>query len=73
MRNWANLWQAAGFLGMTVEMLQEVYGHHHPDFQADAANKMAAPGQDRDRNTVNKLRLTQTNSTKNLEFARSGR
>ena len=73
MRNGANLWQAAGFLGMTVEMLQEVYGHHHPDFQADTANKLAGPGQDRDRNTVNKLRLTQTNSTKNVESPRSGR
>lgn len=27
----------AGFLGMTAEMLERVYGHHSPDFQADAA------------------------------------
>jgi hypothetical protein len=31
-------------LGMTVEMLQERYGHHHPDFQRDAANKLAGRG-----------------------------
>jgi hypothetical protein len=24
-------WEAAGFLGMTVEMLDRVYGHHHPN------------------------------------------
>jgi integrase len=51
-----NLWTAAGFLGMTVETLQEVYGHHHPDFQSDAAQGVS--GQKRDRNTVNKRALT---------------
>lgn len=30
-------WQAAGWLGMTVEQLQQNYGHHHPDFQQEAA------------------------------------
>ena len=30
-------WQAAGWLGMTLEQLQENYGHHHPDFQEQAA------------------------------------
>jgi len=31
------LWEVAGALGMTVEMLERVYGHHSPDFQARAA------------------------------------
>jgi integrase len=31
-------WEAAGSLGMTVEMLESVYGHHHPDFQRRAAD-----------------------------------
>lgn len=31
-------WQAAGFLGMTVEMLERTYGHHSPLFQSEAAN-----------------------------------
>jgi integrase len=31
------LWHAAGFLGMTVETLERVYGHHHPEYQRDAA------------------------------------
>jgi len=30
-------WEASGSLGMTVEMLETVYGHHHPDFQRAAA------------------------------------
>jgi integrase len=32
----ADLWSAAGYLGMTPELLQRVYGHHHPDFQQSA-------------------------------------
>jgi integrase len=27
---------AAGYLGMTVETLERTYGHHHPDFLAEA-------------------------------------
>ena len=30
-------WEAAGFLGMTIEMLDRVYGHHHPDHLRKAA------------------------------------
>lgn len=57
MQNGADLWQAAGFLGMTVEMLQDRYGHQHPDFQRDAAQAVASsPGQKWARNTVNKTR-----------------
>lgn len=36
MQNGVSLWTAAGFLGMSVEMLQRVYGHHHPDFLREA-------------------------------------
>jgi integrase len=35
-----DLWQAAGFLGMSVETLQRVYGHHHPDYQREAAENI---------------------------------
>lgn len=31
-----DLWEAAGFLGMTVEMLSQRYGHHHPEHLAGA-------------------------------------
>lgn len=30
-------WEAADFLGMSVEMLDRVYGHHHPDHMKAAA------------------------------------
>ena len=33
----ADKWELAGFLGMTTETLEAVYGHHHPDFQHTAA------------------------------------
>lgn len=36
----ADKWSAAGFLGMTVQQLEDTYGHHHPDYQEDAANKV---------------------------------
>ena len=29
-----DIWEASGFLGMTAETLQRVYGHHHPDNSA---------------------------------------
>ncbi|WP_415219811.1 hypothetical protein [Rhodopseudomonas sp.] len=32
-----DLWEATGWLGMTVEQLEANYGHHHPDFQEEAA------------------------------------
>src|SRR6202007_416816 len=31
MQRGADPWQAAGFLGMTVDTLQRTYGHHHAD------------------------------------------
>lgn len=39
-----NLYEAAGYLGMSPETLWETYGHHHPDFQAQAANAVAKKG-----------------------------
>lgn len=38
MRKGIDPWAIAGHLGMTLETLQRVYGHHHPDFQKDVAN-----------------------------------
>ena len=36
------MWQAAGFLGMTEEVLRDVYGHQHPDYMADACNAISS-------------------------------
>jgi len=37
MQNGVSMWRAAGFLGMSVETLDRVYSHHHPDYFSDAA------------------------------------
>jgi hypothetical protein len=34
------IWEAAGFLGMSRETLERVYGHHHPDFLQSAAQAL---------------------------------
>lgn len=36
MQGGCDLWEAAGYLGMTVEVLEANYGHHHPDHQSGA-------------------------------------
>lgn len=33
-------WKVAGLTGMTLEMVQQVYGHHHPDNLRDAARAL---------------------------------
>ena len=37
MQQGIDLWQAAGSLGMSAQMLQDNYGRHHPDWQREAA------------------------------------
>jgi integrase len=36
-----NLYEAAGYLGMSAETLWDVYGHHHPDFQTEASKAVS--------------------------------
>jgi integrase len=38
LRAGVSIWEAANALGMSVEVLAKVYGHHSPDWQKDAAN-----------------------------------
>jgi integrase len=47
MQQGSDPWAAAGFLGMTVEMLIQTYGHHHPDFQVDAAEAIVSKSRGR--------------------------
>jgi integrase len=68
MQRGVNLWDAAGFLGMTVQQLERAYGHHHPDYQAEAV--AALGGQNGARNTVNKERRTSPNVTKIADHSR---
>jgi integrase len=36
-----DLWQASGFLAMSRETLERVYGHHHPDYMREAAEAIS--------------------------------
>ena len=36
------VWEAAGFLGMSAEVLLGTYGHHRPDFLHGAANAITS-------------------------------
>jgi integrase len=38
MRSGVDAFEASGFLGMTPEVLWDIYGHHHPKFQESAAS-----------------------------------
>jgi integrase len=35
-----SIWEVAGLAGMTAEMIEQVYGHHHPDYQKTAASAL---------------------------------
>ena len=54
MQQGSDPWAAAGFLGMTVQVLIQTYGHHHPDFQAEAAEAIVSKSRSRNlrKNTV---------------------
>ncbi len=41
MHKGADPWQAAGYLGMSLEVLLNTHGHHHPDYLSDAVEKIA--------------------------------
>lgn len=48
MQRGADPWQAAGFLGMSVKVLLDTYGHQHPDYMKEAAE--AITSKDRKKN-----------------------
>ena len=39
------IWQAAGYLGMSAEMIERTYGHHHPDYMRAAAQAITSKQQ----------------------------
>ena len=39
MQNGADIWSAAGFLGMSPELVEKTYGHHHPDYLQAVSRK----------------------------------
>lgn len=38
MQQGVSVWETAGFLGMSPEMVDQTYGHHHPDHLSEAAS-----------------------------------
>ena len=40
MQRGADKWAAAGFFGLSLDMLERVYGHHHPDYLRSAVEAM---------------------------------
>ena len=46
MQSGTSPWEASGFLGMSVETLVKHYGHHHPDYQREAAANICRPPHD---------------------------
>jgi hypothetical protein len=49
MQKGAEPWRAAGYLGMSMEVLLNTYGHHHPDHLSDAVEKIAMREPDKER------------------------
>jgi integrase len=56
------VWETAGLLGMSAEVLLSTYGHHHPDFLHGAANAITT-----------KHRVSVVESVVDLERAREKR
>ena len=44
MQRGADKWAAAGFFGLSLDMLERVYGHHHPDYLRSAVEAMERKG-----------------------------
>jgi hypothetical protein len=36
------IWQTAGYLGMSAEILERTYGHHHRDYMRGAAQAITS-------------------------------
>jgi hypothetical protein len=54
-----DMWEAAGWFGMTVEQLEANYGHHYPDFQEGVAEALGGGAK--------------ANATRRVLFAPEGR
>jgi hypothetical protein len=40
MQQGVDKWETAGFLGLSEAMVDRVYGHHRPDFQTNAPDRI---------------------------------
>jgi integrase len=72
MQQGTDAWEAAGYLGMTIEMLSQRYGHHHPDHLSGA--RMAfGRHRNRHRNGATEREQMETNQTKTVGFSKGRR
>lgn len=44
MQRGTDIWVASGYLGMTTEVLERTYGHHHADHQSEAVENITSKG-----------------------------
>lgn len=74
MQNGVEIWEAAGFLGMSEELLRSTYGHHHPDFMKGAAagfrpkrssNEIPMKSRDKEGTNVNNSEHDEANNADN--------
>jgi integrase len=63
MQNRTDPWQAAGYLGMSLETLLKVYGHHHPDYLSDALDKITAKPKGRNSANVSPMKAPEQAKT----------
>jgi hypothetical protein len=56
--------EICGFFGITLEVFERVYGHHHPDYQSNAVNAFSRPRQKSDRYNETKREQAGTNVVK---------
>jgi integrase len=64
-----DMWQTAGYLGMTVEMLSQRYGHHHPDHLSGARDAFSRQ-KVRQKNIGNKPEQMEANVTKIADYSK---
>ena len=39
-----SVWKAAGYLGMSAQVLEATYAKHHPDYQIEMVDAFRSPG-----------------------------
>lgn len=71
MQNGGDKWESAGYLGMTEETLNKVYGHHHPDHMGSALRAIS-PRKNPERIGVNKTEQTAPNVIKIADKSKAG-
>jgi integrase len=62
-------WEAAGFLGMSVETLMRVYGHHHPAYLSGARSAFSRH-RNRHRNAATEREQSESNARKIADLSR---